>query len=61
MFSLHWVDNGNLLYGEVGYDLSVVFVDDQHFLNPYTVTMGLAVLGFQSEDHAGFDLDRVIE
>ncbi len=58
---LHRVDNRDLLDREVGNDLDFIVVDNQHFLDPDTILVCLSVLGFQGEDHAFLDLDRVVE
>src|SRR5262245_4772656 len=55
------IDHGDLLDREVGDDLDLLLVHDQHFLDAHAVAEALAVLGLQRERHAGLDLDRMVE
>src|SRR5580704_8544715 len=55
------IDDGNLLDWEVGHDLDVLLVHDQHFLDAHAVPIFLAVLCLESEGHAFLDIDGMIE
>src|SRR6266705_2437249 len=57
----HRIDHRDLLDREVGDDLDLVLVDDQHLLDSNTPLELLAVLGLEREHHAFLDLDRVVE
>src|SRR5262245_24730540 len=55
------IDHGDLLHREVRYNLDVVLLYDQHFLDAHAVTEAFAVLGFEREGHAFLNFDRVVE
>src|SRR6266566_1702586 len=55
------IDHGDLLNREVGDDLDLLLVHDQHLFDAHPVTEALAVLGLERKRHSGLDLDRVIE
>src|SRR5919197_105459 len=55
------VHHRDLFHRKVTDDLGPVRVDDQHLLDPYAPLVPLAVLGLQREDHAGPDLQRMVE
>src|SRR3989442_15814818 len=55
------IDHGDLLDREVGDDLDLLLMHDQHLLDAHAVTEALAVLGLERERHSGLDLDRVVE
>ena len=57
----HRIDYGDLLDREVGDDLDLVLVDDEHLFDADPPAEQLAVLGLEGEHHSGLDLDRVIE
>src|SRR5262249_50947066 len=54
-------DDGNLFHREVGDDLGAIRVDDQHLLDPHAELVPLAVLGLEREDHAGLDLEGMVQ
>src|SRR5580693_8804170 len=56
-----WIDHSDLFDREVGHDLDVLLVYDQHFLDTHAVTVFLAVLCLQSKCHAFLDIDGMIE
>src|ERR1700689_1632887 len=53
------IDDGDLFDREVGHNLDVLFVHDQHFLDAHAVTVFLAVLRFERKGHPFLDVDRV--
>src|SRR5262249_7350649 len=55
------IDDGGLLYREVGDGLDLVLVHDQHFLDTHAVAETFAVLGLERKGHAFLDLDRMVE
>src|SRR5258707_11825213 len=55
------IDDRDLLHREVGDDLDLVLVHDEHLLDAHPVAELLAVLGLEREGHALLDLDRMIE
>src|SRR5262249_49772141 len=55
------IDNGDLLDREVGDDLDLLLVHDQHFFDAHAVAEALAVLGLERKRHSGLDLDRMVE
>src|SRR6202043_4204498 len=55
------VDDRDLLDREVGDDLDLILVDDEHLLDAHPIAELLAVLRLQREGHALLDLDRMIE
>src|SRR5258708_2769992 len=55
------VDDRDLLDREVGDDLDLVLVHDEHLLDAHPIAEFLAVLRLQREGHALLDLDRMIE
>src|SRR5450432_2508579 len=56
-----WVDDRDLLDREVGDDLDLILVDDQHLLDAHPIAELLAVLSLKREGHALLDLNRMIE
>src|SRR6266849_4374977 len=56
----HRIDDGNLLDREVGNDLDLVLVGDQHLFDAHAPLEFLAVLGLEHEHHAFLDLDRMV-
>src|ERR1700683_5558586 len=55
------IDDGDLFDREVGHDLDVLLMHDQHFLDAHAVAVFLAVLRLESKCHAFLDVDRMIE
>src|SRR2546430_1611808 len=54
-------DDGDFFYREVGDDLGAIGVHDQHLLDPHAELVPLAVLGLEREDHAGLDLEGMVQ
>src|SRR4030095_3568064 len=54
-------DDGDLIDRERRDQLVALVVHDQHLLEPNAEVVHLAMLRLEGEDHAGLDLDRVVE
>src|SRR5947209_7783718 len=55
------IDHGDLLDREIGDDLDLSLVHDQHLLDAHAIAETLAVLGLEREGHAFLDIDRMVE
>ena len=55
------IDDRDLLDREIGYDLDLVFLHDQHLLDTHPVAKPFAVLRFKRKRHAFLNFDRMVE
>ena len=58
----HDLNRRNLFHRKVrnNFNLIVIVMDDQHFLNTNAVSMSFPVLGLKGKNHACFDLNRMV-